>query len=150
MFPEQRKMISPAWFCVLIIILGVGYFLHANFFARHINVHYTVALGCRGHIQILANCPDGIDLPYVNGVYIYPIPVGGTLRIKGPNPLMDSFYTRTATFEDGTPIPTPTPAASQWHKGQLALIGGSGNDKVVNLFLGTREEYERKYWKLPR
>lgn len=149
MFPQQKKLISLPWLCVLVAVFGFGYFWYVNVTSKFITVHYTIALGCKGHIRILPNCPDGIDLPYVNGVYIYPIPAGGTLRIKGPDPVMDSFCTRTATFEDGTLIPTPMATASQWHKGQLALVGGSGNDKGYNLFLGTREEYEREYWKLP-
>ncbi len=149
MFSQHRKITFLLWICALIAVLWIGNFLNMNVFSKFIEVHYTVGLGCKGHIQILANCPDGIDLPHVKGVYIFHIPPNGTLRIKGPNPLIGSAARESATFEDGTPIPMPRPAASQWHKGQQALIGGSSNDKVCNFFLGTREEYEREYWKLP-
>jgi hypothetical protein len=149
MFSQHRKITLLLWICALIAVLWIGNFLNMNVFSKFTEAHFTIGLGCKRHIQILANCPDGINLPYVNGVNVFHIPSSGTLRIKGPNPLIDSTFPASATFEDGTLIPMPTPAASQWHKGQLALIIGSFNDKVFNLFLGTREEYEREYWKLP-
>ena len=146
-FNAQKRHIA----LVGVFVVLFGGFLYLLYLAspKFTEAHYTLARGCKGHLRIIANCPDGVELRQVNGTYMFYIPKNGVLKLKHSNPLGNTLVEQSASLEDGTPIPMPHPHASEWKKGQHALIGGSGNEHATNYFFGTREEYEKAFWKLP-
>ncbi len=138
--------------CVLVVSLFLGLL---GFLSQSISPHFTTAryvieVGCRGHINVIPNQADGVSVQYVNGAYLFLIPKNGTLKLRYDDPTRNSSVDMSASFTDGTPIAMPIPTATNWKKGQLGFIpGGTWGSGKSDYFLGTREDYEKVFWKLP-
>lgn len=132
-----RPKILAASAAAAILILIVG-----GFFGTHSGrpVHLIFPAGSRGTFVALEDREHGIEVPLVNGEYVYKFPEAGPLLVKSNAP-MHGWHKEHASFADGAPLPTDFQPADP--AGLLLRNSSCNSDNKHNwcwFYIGTMSE----------
>lgn len=132
----RPKILAVCAAAAMLILIATG------FFARQSGrpVHLIFPAGSRGTFVALEDRDRGIEVPLVNGEYVYRFPEAGPLLVKSNAP-MHGWHKTHASFSDGTPLPADFQPANP--AGLLLRNSSCGTDGKRNwcsFYIGTLSE----------
>ncbi len=130
------KLLVALAAAAVLVALAIG------FYSTHSGrpVHLIFPAGSRGTFVALEDGEHGIDVPVINGEYVYKFPDVGPLLVKSNAP-MHGWHKEHASFSDGTPLPSDFQPANP--AGLLLRNSSCNSDRKQNwcwFYVGTMSE----------
>lgn len=125
-------------FAIAVIVLAALYWYATR---SNAPVHFIFPAGSRGTFVALVDPQHGIEIPLINGEFVYQFPDHGPLLVKSNAP-MQGWHKERASFADGMPLPID--GLSQGSPGGLLLrnsaCGIDGKQEFCWFYIGTLSE----------
>jgi hypothetical protein len=111
-------------------------------------IHFLIPTGFRGEIQIVEDKQSGAALTQDGDRLVVKVPTSGRVVVQSFQPF-EREHRESAAFADGTAIPFPADAATEFPSNRLGFYGGGFSrggkysQETLVYFVGTKQELER-------
>ncbi len=143
-FPHRIYSIAKMLTGIVVICIAGKYILVPR---PPISTRYIFENTFRGICRIVISPSDGVEVPFVNGEYVFAMPTNGVLKIKS-NPCT-SWETPEYIYQSGVPITHVSSIADLPVKGVALVRYGTYNNGTEVIFIGSKKDADKIDWSVP-